>query len=610
MGIPPCLEACRLKRFRQSTLSLLLLWSGLAYGAHGDVEIQQEPIECWPIDEFLLVQSSFVPPEDIQTAKFYFRSTAHPDYYYIELTLGQSGGRAIAPKAQPDTVEVTFYTELVTHSFSAFRTEERTVPVASGTECKRRDPEAAFYAGQNPDIAVGATRLGATPLPPGFQADGIARFLSATGITGEAGAGGVSGKTIGIIAGIGGAGAGALALTGGGSSETTTTAIGGITTTNVSSSSTSTAIGGVTSTTTTVAGGGTPTSSTTTTVGGGSTTTSGGSTTTIIGSSTTTSIGTSTSTTTIGTSTTTTSIGSSTTTTSVGSSSTTTSVGSSSTTTSVGSSTTTSTTSTTTTTVAATADLSVTKSGPANVSVGQIFSYTITVDNLGPATSNGIIVTDTWTAGRAQLQFINNPSCAPVAANQFGCNLGSLASTAPPVTVVARFQATQAGSLTNTVTVLQASPTDPNSSNNTRSVSTLIAFTAGPPAELDMAYRSSIDVEPRNGSVRGQIVINGSFQGTDNSGEFVYTARVKEGLNRVETQVDAPGDASGSWRFDFSASADFVAGSLRVESGQVFSQDGTALVFVVGGGASPPRFTFEVGEARRVPFREPGPQAP
>jgi len=138
-------------------------------------------------------------------------------------------------------------------------------------------------------------------------------------------------------------------------------------------------------------------------------------------------------------------------------------------------------------------------------------------------------------------------------------------------------------------------------------VTTLIALTAGPPTELEMAYRSSMDVEPRNGRVRGQIVINGaSFQGTDNSGEFVYTARVKEGLNRVETQMEVPGDVSASWRFDFSASAGFVAGSLRVESGQVVSHDGTSIVFAARRGAPPPRFTFEAGEARRTLPREPG----
>src|SRR5262245_19583919 len=169
-----------------------------------------------------MLRSTFVPPGDIQTAKFYFRSTEHPDYYYVELTLGPGGGTAIGPKAEPTTASVTYYLELVTKSFNSFRTEERAVPVASGSECKRRDPEAAFYTGQNPDIAVGATRAGVASLPPGFQAECISRFLNVLGSVGDVGGGGISGKAIGIIAGVGGGAAAALALSGKSTDATTT----------------------------------------------------------------------------------------------------------------------------------------------------------------------------------------------------------------------------------------------------------------------------------------------------------------------------------------------------------------------------------------------------
>jgi hypothetical protein len=154
--------------------------------------------------------------------------------------------------------------------------------------------------------------------------------------------------------------------------------------------------------------------------------------------------------------------------------------------------------------------------------------------------------------------------------------------------------------LTNTASVALNSPNDPVSSNNSQSVPTRIALTDGPPADMDMTYRSSIDVAPRNGSVRGQIVVNGgSFQATDNAGEYGYTVRVQKGQNRVETRLDLPAGSAGTWRFDFGASAEFVSGSLRVESGQVLSNDGASIVFTLGRGAPPPRFTFEMGEGRR-----------
>ena len=33
---------------------------------------QAPPVECWPIDEFLLARSTFVPPENVQRPKKLF----------------------------------------------------------------------------------------------------------------------------------------------------------------------------------------------------------------------------------------------------------------------------------------------------------------------------------------------------------------------------------------------------------------------------------------------------------------------------------------------------------------------------------------------------------
>lgn len=542
-----------MERLGLSFLVWLLSGGALAAGAQGGVDIRPDPIECWPIDEFLFVHSLFLPPENLQSAKFYFRSTAYPDYYYVDLALSAGEGSAFVPRAHPDTVEVTFYVELVTLSFDAFRTQERTVPVSSGTECKRRNPAALFFTGQNPNIAVGATRPGATPLPPGFQAEGISSFLDATSGSIEA-SGGVSGRTIGIIVGVGGGAAAALALSQGGDSGTTTSVVGAVSPSTMISSSTSTAVAGP------------PSSSTTTTGSGPAPTTS------------------------IGTSSTTTTAGGSTST-----------VGSTSSPTTSNPTTSIATTSNPTTSVRATADMRVTKTGAASATVGQNFNYSITVDNLGPSTADGVRVVDSWTAGLAAFVASSSSLCGAVSASEVQCDLGSMTSAANPITVRLTLRATRAGTLTNSAAVTLASPNDPNSGNNSQSVSTRItALSAGPPAELDLTYRSSIDVEPGTEPTRGQILLNGgSFQATDDAGEYAYTARVREGLNRVETRLDLSAGSSGFWRFDFGAAGEFVTGSLRVESGQVLSQDGSSIVFAVGRGAPPPRFTFEMGEGRR-----------
>jgi uncharacterized repeat protein (TIGR01451 family) len=243
----------------------------------------------------------------------------------------------------------------------------------------------------------------------------------------------------------------------------------------------------------------------------------------------------------------------------------------------------------------------VTKTGAASAAVGQNFNYSITVDNLGPSTAEGVRVSDSWTDGLAAFVATSSNFCRPVSASQVQCDLGSMTSAANPLTVRLTLRATKAGTLTNSAAVSLASPTDPNKSNDSQSVSTRIsALTGDPPAEMDVTYRSSIAVQPTKGLARGHIVVNGgSFQATDDAGEYVYTVRVREGLNRVETRLELPAGSSGFWRYDFSASAEVVTGSLRVESGQVFSQDGVSIVFALGRGAPPPRFTFEIGEGRR-----------
>jgi uncharacterized repeat protein (TIGR01451 family) len=247
------------------------------------------------------------------------------------------------------------------------------------------------------------------------------------------------------------------------------------------------------------------------------------------------------------------------------------------------------------------ADMSVTKTGSASGAVGQNLNYSITVDNLGPANAPNVRVQDTWTSGLATFVGANPPLCSPTAANRVVCDLGSMTSAANPITIRLTLRAAQRGQLTNTATVtLGSSTTDPNGGNNSDSVMTRIALTDGPASERDMTYRSSMAVEPRSGQVRGQIVVNGgSFQATDNSGDFAYAARVTDGLNRIETRLDIPSGVTGTWRFDFGGSQDFVAGSLRVESGRVHSQDGASITFAIRHGAPPPRFVFEVGEGRR-----------
>jgi len=140
--------------------------------------------------------------------------------------------------------------------------------------------------------------------------------------------------------------------------------------------------------------------------------------------------------------------------------------------------------STTTTNVGAAADVSISKTGPPAVTLGQNITYTISVSNFGPAAASGVTVSDTTPSGLTPVS-VSGGGCSA-----FPCNIGSLA-VGPPVTITATYNVpvTYSGPspILNTATVTSAS--DPNASNNSSTASTTVAAQAdlgitktGPPS--------------------------------------------------------------------------------------------------------------------------------
>jgi len=125
------------------------------------------------------------------------------------------------------------------------------------------------------------------------------------------------------------------------------------------------------------------------------------------------------------------------------------------------------------TSVGAAADVAITKSGPSSTNVGQAITYTITVSNFGPAGATGVTVSDPTPAGLTPVS-VSGGGCTT-----FPCTIGALA-VGPPVTITAMYNvpANYSGPspIVNTATVSSAS--DPNSSNNSSSVSTAISAQA------------------------------------------------------------------------------------------------------------------------------------
>src|SRR5258705_11972820 len=91
----------------------------------------------------------------------------------------------------------------------------------------------------------------------------------------------------------------------------------------------------------------------------------------------------------------------------------------------------------------------------------------------GPAT--GVTVTDTLAENTGFGSATSTQgSCTPRPHSQIvDCNIGTMASGAA-VTITLVVKPTQKGSYTNTASVKATSPSDPNSANNTSSVTTVV----------------------------------------------------------------------------------------------------------------------------------------
>jgi uncharacterized repeat protein (TIGR01451 family) len=120
------------------------------------------------------------------------------------------------------------------------------------------------------------------------------------------------------------------------------------------------------------------------------------------------------------------------------------------------------------------ADLAISQTESADpITEGNTLSYTLTVNNLGPAAANQVQLINTLPANVS----LNSVTGTDWACNQSGntvtCDLAALAvgTTANPITVTVL--ANSSGTLNNTATV-SSSVTDPNSANNSRTATTTV----------------------------------------------------------------------------------------------------------------------------------------
>ncbi len=129
------------------------------------------------------------------------------------------------------------------------------------------------------------------------------------------------------------------------------------------------------------------------------------------------------------------------------------------------------------------ANLGVTKAGPASAFPGERVSYTIVVSNAGASTATDVVVTDPTPPG---LAFVSNGGDCMTA---FPCALGTIAPSGSRTIVATYTVLPEATEVVNSATVASSTP-DPDASDDTGSVTTEVGLVSPPPptdADLEVS---------------------------------------------------------------------------------------------------------------------------
>ena len=175
------------------------------------------------------------------------------------------------------------------------------------------------------------------------------------------------------------------------------------------------------------------------------------------------------------------------------------------------------------------ADVSVTKSGPATVTRGNVLTYNLTASNAGPVNATNVVITDTVPTGVTFNAGASSNNCS-LNGNTITCTIGNLASGASQsVTLAFDTPATLAcnSSVQNYATVSATEP-DPNNGNNTSSIVATTVVCPVQQADVSVAKNGPATVS------RGNILtytITATNNGPDTATNVTVTDTVPAGLS-------------------------------------------------------------------------------
>ncbi len=202
----------------------------------------------------------------------------------------------------------------------------------------------------------------------------------------------------------------------------------------------------------------------------------------------------------------------------------------------------------------ASADLVITKSGPATVPLDGTFTYTLSVDNLGPSTAANVVVTDVLPAG---VEFVSAAAAVGtinVVNGTLTWMLGTVAVADPvrTIDITVHVLPSTSATLVNNASVTSATP-DPNGANNQATTTTQVngtdlwiaksgAAPAGNPAGA-LVYR--ITVFNRPGFVTDSTPTSGNG-GPNAAQNVVVTDTLPLDNKKLVVQFMSPGCAYDS----------------------------------------------------------------
>ncbi|WP_154222273.1 DUF11 domain-containing protein [Marinicella rhabdoformis] len=180
-----------------------------------------------------------------------------------------------------------------------------------------------------------------------------------------------------------------------------------------------------------------------------------------------------------------------------------------------------------TTTVNPQANISITKSDSVDpVNPGGALTYTIRVDNAGPATANNVVVTESLPAG---VTFVSTSGCTEDPAGVPTCSLGNIASGGfATYTVAVNVNNNATGTLTNNVSVTSDTPDPDTSDNNTDE-------TTGINDEADLSITKTDSVDPVNPGGALTYTIRVDNAGPATASNVVVTESLPAGVTFVST---------------------------------------------------------------------------